>query len=1044
MTHPLFLPLICIYLKLVNGFFPNHLSSLDLGKETFTHQDITEVGILRAVAAYFEENPRPESPVGKGELTGLAHITARKLFDRYYGEDASEKRFKEAIDTITSANNLVDENYLNIAKWHCQGETIRAANEQMIQLREQIIQLFEEDNPNLDYAMELCGQFLHIMQMFYSNSNWVELSGAVPYYSLGLRGRPLYGQAPPPMDTCRSCGQYGDGDCKDNLIIKGSLLTSGYRSGQDVQKPFKDPKLSQIGKCSHGGSFDDSASTSAAIGGINKDATSPSLSPHYHLHRAAVATAINHTAFFFEDKEYGLRHVLGNSNYEQLLQLKSGKSIALVLDYSGSMSDEIEAVKTKIGEIINTVSGTINEPSNYIISLFNDPLSLNKVVQFASGNETLTYLQTVAVNGGDDCPEYAMDGLLKALTLCQPDSELYAFTDASAKDPEKTTIVRTLALEKRVKIDFLLTGDCSSRKKRSYQGIRKLDTPRSKRSTDGLDLFRSLAASTGGSVYVTNKRGISSVADMIKESVSASSVTVLKMSMEWNRSLNITFPVDSSVRQLTIKILTVGDTPSEKIYSPDGSNFTSNMTIKDLGNGIKLIKLKTPMQGLWSVARLGSNDWEIEISARSILDASVKFVQRNEITGFDYELTGRPIAGDTVTLIATLPSMNLLTTLNSLLLLNSDGLELTRHDGFERVKGREESAMFRKEFVLPGQSFRIGLIGTDNHGHQFQRFHSKQIVPVHIKLKFLPINGTLYINERLAVPFEVTNKGDAESSIDVNFKDDQGFAETPVTQTFDIGPGDSASGTFWLQAGSQEGVTTTVTVSARASSSDSGRFQYIIRRLSTSKRVVRKVDTTNPVCNITSIAGTCDLTVIDSCTCNTNRWSASAELWDEGFGLYQATSSISEDDGTFSLQNFNMSHTLEEGVITARVSSSCCNALAYINVVDMAGNSDTCLINRLTDGGVPVTNSSVTERAYIKRQCVVDTGNDKKPEKKQSRNQGGLHVGIVVGTVVGVTALIIVIVSLVVVKKRKQYSSNITARTPEMGVTHCTHVGNRT
>lgn len=71
-------------------------------------------------------------------------------------------------------------------------------------------------------------------------------------------------------------------------------------------------------------------------------------------------------------------------------------------------------------------------------------------------------------------------------------------------------------------------------------------------------------------------------------------------------------------------------------------------------------------------------------------------------------------------------------------------------------------------------------------------------------------SGTLYINERLAVPFEVTNKGDAESSIDVNLKDDQGFAEPPVTQTFDIGPGDSASGTFWLQAGSQEGVTTYV------------------------------------------------------------------------------------------------------------------------------------------------------------------------------------------------------------------------------------------
>lgn len=55
----------------------------------------------------------------------------------------------------------------------------------MIQLREDVMKVLQFANPNYDLTRELIGQYLHILQMFYSNTNWVEIKGATPYFSLG-------------------------------------------------------------------------------------------------------------------------------------------------------------------------------------------------------------------------------------------------------------------------------------------------------------------------------------------------------------------------------------------------------------------------------------------------------------------------------------------------------------------------------------------------------------------------------------------------------------------------------------------------------------------------------------------------------------------------------------------------------------------------------------------------------------------------------------------------------------------------------------------
>lgn len=73
-------------LNLSEGFFANQLSQF-VGPKDYTHADITEIGILQAVAEYFESTPATlgGSTLGVGSLTGIQDITAKKLFDKYYG-----------------------------------------------------------------------------------------------------------------------------------------------------------------------------------------------------------------------------------------------------------------------------------------------------------------------------------------------------------------------------------------------------------------------------------------------------------------------------------------------------------------------------------------------------------------------------------------------------------------------------------------------------------------------------------------------------------------------------------------------------------------------------------------------------------------------------------------------------------------------------------------------------------------------------------------------------------------------------------------------
>lgn len=155
--------------------------------------------------------------------------------------------------------------------------------------------------------------------------------------------------------------------------------------------PLLDP-----GKCSHGGHFDQSSSQPPR-GGINKDSTSPSFSPHHELHLQAgeVALLASIDAFSL------LRHRLGDKGFSRwvavpgaqgtapggrsaephrvpalgprLLDITPASSLSFVLDTTGSMGEEINAAKIQAQHIVEQRRGSAMEPSSYVLVPFHDP-----------------------------------------------------------------------------------------------------------------------------------------------------------------------------------------------------------------------------------------------------------------------------------------------------------------------------------------------------------------------------------------------------------------------------------------------------------------------------------------------------------------------------------------------------------------------------------------------------------------------------------------------------------------------------------------------
>ena len=211
-------------------------------------------------------------------------------------------------------------------------------------------------------------------------------------------------------------------------------------------------------------------------------------------------------------------------------------------------------------------------------------IEVGPVTVTSDANTVIDAVNNLTASGGGDCPELGMTGVYQALLHCPPETIIYYFSDADVKDEHREREVMSLAKEKKVKINLILSGECGRRRKRDAQQSDQLShfieshRHRTRRNAQSQALYQAIAAQTGGQVLETTKARVAQVVEVIDSGGSSnSSVTLRKvelLNMKETRTQSFSgqvhfVDVDSTLERLVF-ILTAANSPSIDVKTEEG------------------------------------------------------------------------------------------------------------------------------------------------------------------------------------------------------------------------------------------------------------------------------------------------------------------------------------------------------------------------------------------------------------------------------------------------------------------------------------------
>ncbi|KAJ2945335.1 hypothetical protein O0L34_g9427 [Tuta absoluta] len=371
------------------------------------------------------------------------------------------------------------------------------------------------------------------------------------------------------------------------------------------------------------------------------------------------------------------------------VQAAEKSSLTFVIDDTGSMTDDIDAVKSGANAIFDTViNSNISQIEDFVLVTFNDPTYDHRITT-TDRDDFKSALANIRVHGGGDCPEKALSGIELGLQESRPGSLLYFFSDASATDPDKHEAVKSLAQSKGIQVVFVLTGDC----KGSYnEGNEKV--------------YHQLAKETSGQVFNLRKNEVGEILTYVKTQINNRKEILLTEEFP-SGTHEKNFEVDSKMKELVISVS--GDNPELVITGPDG---IAPPTRTESSTSTFLIVTVTEVKpGTYNAKVTSSSRNSIKVTA----ETTVHFRH-----GFN---TFRPTSvADTVT--KPLPGVPSYISIK----LESDGpvdvaldrvqiMDLNHNVLLERtleLVDREKQFYIAKTAVVPpDQMFRVAIIGHD-------------------------------------------------------------------------------------------------------------------------------------------------------------------------------------------------------------------------------------------------------------------------------------------------------------------------------------------
>ncbi|KAF4090722.1 hypothetical protein AMELA_G00055150 [Ameiurus melas] len=672
----------------------------------------------------------------------------------------SAKDFQRSLNKIKHHNAWVD-------FWHALHHPYHFDNELFLPGRQILTNglsavKYNVKQQSYQAAREELGKILHTLQDFYSHSNWIEMGKSEPY---------------------------------PNLI-----------------KP-ETPINNIAGKCSHGGLFDVS---SWGQGGINKDKLS---SDHGYLHETAASVATAATKELLQD----IRAAVGDSEFLRLMGLSQTSVLCFVIDTTGSMSDDIAEVRRLTSAIIDSKTGTAAQPSEYILVPFNDP-DYGPLLRTTDPNVFKQHLNALEASGGGDAPEMCLSGLQLALTGSPPQTEIFVFTDADAKDKSLTSTVRALIEITKSKVTFMLTNIFSfGRRRRSAKAIDGQQQVSTRLFNPLNPVYQDLAQASGGQAIEVTKGTLSQATDIIAVTSRSTLVTLFQAVRNPAKAENFSVFVDSSVQNLTIYI--TGNSPYYTITSPSGVSQSSaelNGTlglIETVGNFYTVQPNIAEQTGLWLFNITSTQPYTIKVVGQSEVDFLFEFVELSQGLHPSYAvLKSRAAAKTNVTLLVSMV-------------------------GGDSVKPTERQSP--TQFQTSSVTITTEPVGTAEPGKQ------------------------------ITLPFTVATNGSG-GSFSISVSNDRNF-DTRFNTSITLESGGSANDTVTLTVPENTSSGTDVTVTIQAEAPGGSDSNYAVLRLAV---IAPVTDFTPPVCEAVSINANC------SGNCNLSTWYLTANVTDgNGSGI---------------------------------------------------------------------------------------------------------------------------------------------------------------
>ncbi|XP_060942361.1 von Willebrand factor A domain-containing protein 7-like [Limanda limanda] len=891
---------------------------------SMNHQEITESAILQTTLGICQE------AAGQQFTPPIPPYTAESVA-RACDASKSSKSFSQTIAYIQDQNVFIDKRYISSGRHHFHNEEFTRGKRIITSSISAVKACINKQS--FQGARKTLGRLLHTLQDFYSHSNWVEMGEQAPNTQL-IKPGSIGNTASKSQATCRSCN---GNDCTNNIlanILQDKILTSGYFG---IRSRSSKPD----GKCSHGGQLDRTSSIDPT-GGINKDTKD---SQHGHLHDIAAKMAIAATLQVLED----IRLAVGDPAFLQTMAIKKGKALCFVIDTTGSMGDDIKAVTKVTNSIINKRVGTDDEPSAYILVPFNDP-GFGPLMRTQDPEAFKRAIASLTASGGGDLPELSLSGLQLALTGAPPGSDIFVFTDATAKDDHLLGTVISLIEQTKSVVNFMITGSLGFRRRRESNNTndqQQQQQPRAMLNTSA-EVYADLSQTSGGLAIQTTKSQLLAATTIVTESSSSAQVLLLQAARSPGKSANFTFTVDGTVKNLTIFI--TGRSVAFTLISPSGvSQSSTDLTgplissSQSVGN-FQTLELTTQV-GLWEIRLMSTNPYTLKVKGESSIDFLSDFLEVSEgpLGGFEV-LENRPRAGANASLRVTVIGGGSAIVTEVFLVVS-----LTS----ERVNGSVE-ALGKGKFLarfdsIPSVEFVVLVKGQSNESSTrssraatpFQRQSSNSIRASAVTVSANDLDGVLEPGVPLSVPFSVFNNGSG-GNLTIQATNDQGFALS-FPSSLPLTNGSMANGmvNITAPAGTASGTDFGLTIVVNAPGGTDAN--YLVLRLGV---LVPVTDFTEPGCQLLSLQSDC------SADCSASMWELSVEVTDGVNGTGIDTIRFRGGNGTSNTSLLAGNATL------VSYNASCCSPDVEIVVVDQVGNVGSCSYTARTT--TPTVNPTTT------------------------------------------------------------------------------------